>query len=427
ELIRYLEEAFSPSPYPQENSSRWADSIAFSIDDADTREIDDAITVSADGNCLEVGIHIADLSHFVKPNDPVDQVALRRCATMYLPTGPIFMIPPQISCEIASLNPEEPRPVLSLLVRFEGNGRILNWEFTRGTLRTQRRLNYEEVDAIITDPQSNPWGPQIKRLHKICQALQRNRLRNGAMIFDKQEMKLRIDDDVITPKVFPTISPARNLVAELMSLYNHLAAEFARRNRIPVIYRAQDKPDEPASRFVGKIIRETYPSAFRGLKKGRLTLKPQPHSGLGLRSYTQVSSPLRRFADLVMQRQLIAYLENMKYPYEPSNLLEVLNNAEIIEREHREIERRCTRYWELEFIRRQGIDREYEAVVMNKLPASYIVALQPWPVRGLLKSQELYKFGATVKVRIAALNPNLEVLRLVPVKESAGDEREGGR
>ncbi len=395
--------------------------LTFSIDDDDTTEIDDAISFEQVDGVIRVGVHIADLSHFVKQKDPVDEEALRRCATVYMPTGAVHMIPQRISCDLASLNQGELRPSFSTIIDFSQDGEILDWRICRGAVNVDHRLNYEESDELI-DSGEGELADALRTLDRILKPLTEGRLHTGAMIFSKYELKVRVNDDEIDMRGIYTFTPSRNIIAELMIQTNRLSAEFAEKNNIPIIFRAQVPPDSPARRYMGQVVEETNPNVFRGLKKSRLSLHPQPHSGLGLKAYTQVSSPLRRFGDLVMQRQIAAFLNKSDYPYTSTGLLEVIGNAEVVERENRAIERRATRFWELEFLRREGEDKVYDGTVMSKLPGAYMVALSPYPIRGRMPAKGMLKFGSSIKVRLAALNPQLSIIRLEQVQEEVQEE-----
>ncbi|OVE82607.1 hypothetical protein BVY04_00460, partial [bacterium M21] len=351
---------------------------------------------------------------YVQQEDPVDEEALRRCATVYMPTGPVHMIPERISTDLASLNEGMKRPSFCTIIEFNRSGGILATRICRAVTQVHRRLDYDEADELIADG-TGEYAERLRILEKICDAQTDKRLDEGAMIFSKTELKVRVTDDEIMMKALQTVTPSRNIISELMILCNSTTADFAKQNDIPIIYRAQIEPEDPARRYMGQVVKDTNPNVFRGLKRGRLSLHPQPHSGLGLQAYTQVTSPLRRFGDLVMQRQIAAFLNDEEYPYTSANLLEVIGNAETVERENRAIERRCTRYWELEHLRREGEDKEYEGVVMSKMPGAYMVALKPWPVRGRMVAKDNLKFGSTIKVRFSNLNPPLSVIKLEQV------------
>ena len=386
---------------------------AFSIDDPETREIDDALTVEEkDDGITEVGIHIADLTHFVKQGDPVDEEALRRSATIYLPGEPILMIPELLSCDLASLVCDELRPCFSILLRFDQKNQLQDWRICQGKINVQRRLDYDEANEILSEG-NDPLAKSLIRLQEISNALVKERKANGATIIVKEELKVSRDGDKISAKVFHTHSPSRVIIGECMIAANHLTAVFCHRHDIPIIYRSQVMPDEPARKFMGKTVDDRNPQVFKGLKKSQFSLYPQKHVGLGLECYTQISSPLRRYADLVLQRQVVAWLRNEDLPYSSTELLEISANAEYSERENRMLDRQASRALALDFLSQQD-EESYDAVVVAKFPSFYLLSLQPWQIRGKLQTREHLRFGRSMKVRIEEIDPRLNTLRFAP-------------
>jgi len=475
----------------------YQDSPAFTIDDEDTQEVDDALTVRWEGDEIVVGIHIADVSAFVRKGDILDAEASRRSSTIYLPSITVPMFPERLSTDLASLRTAVPRPAFTVEVRFDKQANRAGYRIALSTINVQKRLSYDEADQIIES------DPALYTLHRIAKQLRDARSNRGAITFRRAELKIRVKgDEIQITKINPN-SPSRFVVSEMMILANGLAADFASVNSIPVIYRTQeprealavedtlsaaldagdstktapsirrdpqrdlispaldagdstktapsirrdpqrdlkspaldagdstktapsirrdpqrdlkspalDAVDSTAGRLRGSDITlsGTYKAvealAFERLRKtfkrSRLSLTPGLHSGLGLGAYTQASSPIRRYADLVTQRQFTAMLSGVPVPYGREELLQILAAAETAEQEIRAIEDRSTNYWLLEYLARYKRGESLAAVVLD--PKGNI-ELQDYYLRGRVSGPVKLRPGEMVDVRIETIDP----------------------
>ena len=431
----------------------YQDAPAFTIDDEDTREVDDALTVRWERDEIIVGIHIADVSAFVTKGDILDAEASSRSSTIYLPSITVPMFPERLSTDLASLRTEVPRPAFTVEVRFDKQANRAGYRIALSTINVQKRLSYDEADQIVeTDP-------ALYTLHRIAKQLQDSRSNRGAITFRRAELKIRVKgDEIQITKINPN-SPSRFVVSEMMILANGLASDFASVNSIPVIYRTQEPREalavedilSPALDGVDSTrtapwirhdpqrdlkspaldgadsmrtakspalngadstgrLSATYKSvealAFERLRKtfkrSRLSLTPGLHSGLGLGAYTQASSPIRRYADLVTQRQFTATLSGVPVPYGREELLQILAAAEAAEQEIRAIEDRSTNYWLLEYLARYKKGESLLAVVLD--PKGNI-ELQDYYLRGRVSSPAKLQPGEVVHVRIETIGP----------------------
>jgi exoribonuclease-2 len=370
-----INEAFPPavdsaanslSALPHESARvDYRDVPAFTIDDDDTLEVDDAITVKQEGSTITVGIHIADVSAFVAKGDTLDVEASTRSSTIYLPANRVRMFPDRLSIDLASLRQGEDRPAFTVEVQFEISGSQFNrlgYRLVLSTIRVNRRLSYETADELIrTEGDSD-----LTTLHAIAVQLQQERASRGAITIRRPEFQIHVDESGIHVGKLDPNSPSRLLVSELMILSNGLAADFASIHNVPVIYRTQESREASAPADNAA----TDPIAFEKLRKtfkrSRLSLTPGPHSGLGLSAYTQASSPIRRYADLVTQQQFTAFLRGKPVPYDREELLRILANAETTEQELRAIEDRSTNYWILEYLSREKMGQPMNAVVLDR-------------------------------------------------------------
>ncbi|RMG44088.1 MAG: RNB domain-containing ribonuclease [Acidobacteria bacterium] len=415
---RVLERAEHLAPFRPEPGRRdFSSLLSFSIDDEETREIDDALTVRVHGDRLIVGVHIADVAHFVTKGDPLDEEAHRRGASIYMPTRTVSMFPPRLAYELASLNQGDWRPTMSFEIAFDATGRVVDWQLSRGQIVVTRRLSYAEADRLLRSPADDEVAEPVRRLHEIAQQLLAERLKQGAIVIRRPELKVRVRDGRIAMKVIDPRSPSRQLVGEFMILANRLAAQHAARQGVPIIFRTQDPPRHE-SEFAGHII-EYDPirmsRVLKGMKRSRLSLSPQPHAGLGLDVYTQLTSPIRRFADVIIQRQLVAYLADQPLPYQPEELLRVLATAESTEREMRAIERQSTRFWVLRYLADERRQETFEAIVIESSDGGYVVELTDFFLRGHLSTGIKHEWGERVRVRIEHIDPQRDVLRFAEV------------
>ncbi len=386
---------------------------AFSIDDAETQEVDDVLTVTRDGDLLRVDIDIADVASFVREGDPVDREARRRASTVYLPTGVYYMLPERIGCDLASLRQGASRPVIRTSAWFNEQGELQRHTMSRVTIAVDQRLDYDAADRLLSSGEGST-ADALRLLDGIAAACRAARQADGAISFQRREWKLRVSPDgadiSITP--IPPDSPSRALVAEMMILANRLAASSASEAGLPMIYRVQPPPPGP----VPDVSTED-PAAFarlRGLMQpASLSLEPGWHWGLGVRAYTQVTSPLRRYADLVAQRQLTALMKEEPAPYDAASLLKVLAQAEAVERDCKRTESRVVERWALEVVARLEDRSALPGQVIAEAPGGYKVMLLLSGAVGLLSTRQTLELGAEVTVDVKTVRPRRGVMRLV--------------
>jgi exoribonuclease-2 len=379
--------------------------FAITIDDEETLEVDDALScvVEPDG-VLRVCVHIALTADFVPRGGAMDKEAAGRAATVYLPEAIVRMLPEEISCGRASLIAGEMRSVLTTDVRIGAKGEILSQSIYPGRMRIGARLDYRGADSMLAEGpngDSDPIRSALWRLNGAAAKLRERRRRAGAAMFHRRESKVRVRGDEIDIEIIDHDSPSRNLVAEFMVLSNHVAARYAADHRVPMIYRVQ--PGDGGDLM---------------MQRARLSLYPEYHAGIGLECYAQLSSPIRRYADLVLQRQLIAALGEIgPRPYDANELLTILANTENAEIEAKELERRAKRYWMLRYLERNAIDRELAATAFRDGQSA---ELNDYAVRGSLHGAPPLPTEAQIMVRIDRIDP----LRGLLVMSYAGPAHE---
>lgn len=384
---------------PARNASRedWTAVDAIAIDDRHTVEVDDAVTLVERGDHTEVGIHIADVAAFVEKGSALDREALRRTATVYLPNVLVPMFPHRLSTELASLVAGDPRPALSVIARFDERDHFVGARIARTTVSVHRRLTYAEADGAL-----EAGDPRLARLRRITDRLCNERTAAGAQVHRRPEIKVHVTDGTIEVERIESATPSRLIVAELMILANRVTADRASADRIPIIYRTQDAPDSEPPDTDGLPEALRFEMLRRAFKRSHLSLSPAPHAGLGLDAYTQMSSPIRRYADLVTERQFTAAMEGRPLPYDNDELLRVIAAAEAREIEIRQLEQASTTYWILRYLEKQKLGTVVSAMLLDHKGH---VELNDYLVRGKIPASEERHPGEVVPVMVESVRP----------------------
>lgn len=269
------------------------------IDGPTTLDFDDALTVEAqdNGNVL-IGIHISDVAHYVRPEDPLFIEAMQRGTSIYFPEGQIPMLPRHLSQGICSLIQGELRAAMSFMILLSAEAEVLRVRIHPTIIKVARRLTYEEADAMIkTDP-------ELAILNDLRIKLRNRRLDAGALLLPFPDVNIHVHDgSKIQVSLADTDTPSRTLVSEMMILANTQAARYVADRMAPGLFRAQ-KP--PKKRVVSGLDNDLFLNSLQRkmLSRGELLINAQPHSGLGVTQYTTITSPIRRLLDLVMQHQI---------------------------------------------------------------------------------------------------------------------------
>jgi exoribonuclease II len=376
---------------------RNADTQAITIDDDETLEIDDAISCEPRANGeMCVRIHIALVADFVSRGGPMDTEAAARGATFYLPETTVRMLPDSVSTDRASLIAGRERHVFTTEAVISASGEILKFSIYPAVIQVKARLSYDEADQLLEQPLNGDVCEGTLLLRTLQEAATRLRTRRreaGAVLVQRREVKIRVTNDEIEVKIIDSASSSRQLVAEFMVLSNYCAARFAADHAVPLIYRAQ-----PAASGEG------------GQLRARLSLYPELHTGVGFDCYSQLSSPIRRYMDLALQRQLVsAITEPHTTVYEAEELLGLLAAAENAETEGRELERRAKRYWLLRYFQQHLRGRPLEAIVQR---GGTSAELDAYAVRGTLHGAPNLGTHSRILVRIARVEPLRGLLTL---------------
>ncbi len=386
------------------------------IDDEDTQDRDDAISLEVESEGVyRVGIHIADAGALIATGGALDQEADRRMSSLYLPDRKIPMLPPEVSSGIGSLNAGERRVALSLVARLTESGETLDFEVTPSAIRSGAALSYEDADRAIAD-EGNPWHAMLAPLNRLSEALRKRREDAGAIKLERPDLIIHVAEsgetcgepaESISVRVIPRSTPARMMVTECMILCNTLLAEFCKREGLPAAYRAQSAPDlsdldeamedGPLRRYL--VIRRMPPAD--------LDTTPAPHAGLGVSAYIQATSPLRRFPDLIMQRQISHFLGAGRPLYDSDTVASMAQRAEAQLRELARLEETRRQYWFLKYLKQAFIergaeeDRLFKAVVLeNQQGRTAYLELADYPFRARAELPSSVAPGETVTLHL---------------------------
>ena len=381
------------------------DFFCYSIDDESTRDVDDVLSLESIGDKWRVGIHIADVSAYVQQGDDLDKEGFNRGTSIYLPTCTVNMFPPELSVDKASLLPGEARPAMSFYAELSKTGELISWEVEKSMIKVSRKLSYTFCDGLLDEASDDEalLASELELLDQLSVDLRRLREENGAVTFNRPEVKITVKDGEVDVKEVRANSRSRALVGEYMILANQIAALHCARNDVPIIYRTQemseDRPEMPEEYDPVK-----FDVAIKCMKKSRLSLHPSSHAGLGADFYTQLTSPIRRYTDLVIQRQLSASLAGEELPYTPDELLQVLAGADQSAGVARDVQRSSENYWMHEFMKRHKMDEDLPAIVVANIAGAALVELEGYAMRIRMPSQEKLQLGTRVLVRMVKVN-----------------------
>ena len=406
---------------------------AITIDAADTRDKDDALSVERLEDGYRVGVHIADAGALVPAGGAMDREADHRMASIYLPERKIPMLPPEVAERAGSLLPGEPKVALSLLAEIDESGQVTSWDIAPSTVVSRAALSYAEADRALGDP-AHPWHSLLEPLGRIAGALAQSRLEKGAMTFDRREMTVKVEPSgVVEVRVVSRNSPARVLVTELMILCNTLLARFCLREGLPAAFRSQARPDlgerdggGPAARQNSEGLIHVY-RTMRLLPPADVGTTAAPHSGLGVDQYIHATSPLRRYPDLVMQRQIASFLNSGRITYSPEEVASVAHRADVLLREIGRLEEGRRRYWFLKYLQqtrlegrgRSGEEGLLRAVVLDHSPGrDALLELVEYPFRFRARVARDREPGDAVAMRLHEVDLWRRVARFVEEAES---------
>jgi ribonuclease R len=355
----------------------------FTIDPDDARDFDDAIHVVSADDGWEVGVHIADVSHYVRPHSALDQEAYQRGNSVYLPDRVIPMLPERLSNGVCSLRPDEDHLTKSVLVRFDRTGRPQGHKFAASVICSGNRLTYREAFERLTGAHSDELTRNLKRAWDLASKLRQKRFQNGALNLDMPEVRVKVDANGRGVGLVQELNDiSHQLIEEFMLLANEIVGRETKLHKTVSLYRVHDDPDPDKllefrefllshgiqagdlsqraemQKLLKKIEGREGEAALkvnllRSLKKAGYSPLPLGHYGLAKSDYSHFTSPIRRYADLLTHRAFNVLLQrrNAGKQLARSNQLDsICEHLSLTERLAAEAEREATRLKKLEFL-----------------------------------------------------------------------------
>jgi ribonuclease R len=390
------------------------------IDPETARDFDDAVSLEQepDGS-WRLGVHIADVGHFVTPGDAVDREALRRGNTVYLVDRAILMLPPELTAETCSLVPQEDRLVRSVLLHLAPDGSVLRAETQRAVIHSRARLSYPQAQAVLEGRETDLPAPVIgavKKLGDLARLLRERRIAEGALDFQVPELECRLDrDGRIVSFGRRDGSPAYAMIEECMLLANEAVARRLLDRAPRGLFRIHDEPDaEQWIRMAAELDSMGFPlsahsrgainrisrrssgsplkysltlAVLRNLKRATYCEEVRPHFGLAMEAYTHFTSPIRRYPDLVVHRLLDAAERGLPPPYRADELSEIAAHCSATERAADAAAAESVEVKRLQYYAealRTGRTGPYAAVVTGLVPPGLLVEIPETLLRGLV-------------------------------------------
>ncbi len=389
------------------------DLAVYAIDDAATTDMDDGVSVliRADRS-MQVGVHITDVAGLVPLDSEPDREAAARVTSLYFPDRKIPMFPERVSSDLGSLRPGAPRLALSELFEVTADGTVECVDIVPSVIQCREKLSYEAVDGILEDP-SHSLHNEFSALHTVAEWHCIERLQNGAIDVDHPNRRIGITaDGKIEVSMQDGRSPANLLVSEMMVMANVAMARFCRDRGIPVVYRIQTAPELAEFSDVENEVLRRY-RVLRRMRRASMSVTPELHGGLGVEAYCQASSPLRRYTDLAVQRQVAAFLMDRPLPYDEEQIQRVVFEAEERMRTLIRIERRRERYWLFRYL--QGrIGEVFEAVALEARDRTMNVEILDFAFQTDIRPPPKAAPGDTLAVRLGRCDPWLGDISFSP-------------
>ena len=406
-------------PEDLEGREDFRDTLCFTIDPGDAKDHDDALSVRRTPNGLEIGIHIADVSWYVKEGSVLDREALERGTSVYLVDRVIPMLPEALSSDLCSLVPGQDRLTLSVVLDFDPALKLQDRRIVRGIIRSDRRLAYEEAQGLLdgapaNEPDSVAVLAALRDLSTVAAGVRRGRQEAGAVDFAIPEAKVILDDDgePIEIRARERLE-AHRIIEDLMILANEIVASLGLAEGLPLIYRIHEDPDpdrieklRDLAGFFGYSLplKEIRPAdlsrlldqakgtpheylissvTLRSMKRARYATDNVGHFGLASEAYAHFTSPIRRYPDLVVHRALVRWLKGSQGK-RPEGLKDVARHSSDMERRAQEAERESVEAKTIRYMQRHVGD-EFEGTIGGVTSFGLFVVLDGVLAEGLVR------------------------------------------
>ncbi|MGB0523453.1 MAG: ribonuclease R [Flammeovirgaceae bacterium] len=396
----------------------------FTIDPFNAKDFDDALSIQKleNGN-WEIGVHIADVTHYVHPNSIIEKEAVKRATSVYLVDRTIPMLPERLSNGLCSLRPHEEKCTFSAVFELDEEAKLVNQWFGRTVTYSDRRFTYEEAQERIETGEGD-FAEEINTLNELAKKLKAQRFKSGAISFESVEFVFKLDDDGKTPlgMFVKERKEAHKLVEEFMLLANKQVATFVHKQRPDkpntMVYRVHENPDPGKiaefSMFVKRfgytfpLDTKNLPAAFnkltaevegkpeqnlvesqavRTMAKARYTTSPMGHYGLGFAHYTHFTSPIRRYPDMMAHRLLQHYLDGGK-SVDSTEYEELCKQSSALEKRAADAERASIKYKQIEYMQ-QFMGEKMEGMVSGLTEWGMYIELVETKCEGMIRLSDI--------------------------------------
>jgi len=403
------------------------DVLTMTIDPADAKDFDDALSFKdLKGGWYEIGVHIADVGHYIEEGSALDKEAYRRATSVYLPDRVSPMLPERLSNELCSLRPNEEKYTFSAIFKINKKGEIKDTWLGKTVTYSDRRYSYEDVQEIIEGADGDN-AAELHIMDSIAKALRAERFKHGAINFSSQEVRFKLDDKgVPIGIVIKESKDAHKLIEEFMLLANRTVAKYVsgikyKGEPVPFPYRVHDVPDEDklkafalfAARFgvrldlsdpdqiatsFNKMLEAVHGKpeqhvleqlGIRTMSKAVYTTENIGHYGLGFEDYCHFTSPIRRYPDVLVHRILLQCLENDIHPIK--NLEAQCRHCSDQERRAMDTERAANKYKQVEFMQ-QFVGDDFEAIISGVATFGFWAETVEHKCEGMVSIADLAEF-----------------------------------